>query len=200
MVIKSDCPYVSGIAKRTSRVDKHFKCSDISWDFDLFVVCSVIWNQYEPKELRATHWSLTLSSMLCDANHASYIPICRMVTEFVSNNICLIRFQDLNLQDVYLELSDCYEIWPASRLPRRRSDMRRHQMETFPRYWPFVRGIHRSQVNSPHEGQWVTRSFDVSLICAWTNGWVNHRDTGDLRRHRAHYDVTDYNVQRDTMI
>ena len=24
----------------------------------------------------------------------------------------------------------------------------------FPRYWPFVRGIHRSPVNSPHEGQW----------------------------------------------
>ena len=24
----------------------------------------------------------------------------------------------------------------------------------FSRYWPFVRGIHRSPVNSPHEGQW----------------------------------------------
>ena len=24
----------------------------------------------------------------------------------------------------------------------------------FPRYWPFVRGIHRSPVNSPHKGQW----------------------------------------------
>ena len=30
----------------------------------------------------------------------------------------------------------------------------------FPRYWPFVRGIHRSPVNSPHKGQ-ETRSFDV---------------------------------------
>ena len=29
-----------------------------------------------------------------------------------------------------------------------------------------------------------------SLICARTNGWVNKRDAGDLRRHRAHYDVT----------
>ena len=25
--------------------------------------------------------------------------------------------------------------------------------EHFPRYWPFVRGIHRSSVNSPHKGQ-----------------------------------------------
>ena len=30
----------------------------------------------------------------------------------------------------------------------------------FPRYWPFVRGIHREPVNSPHKGP-VTRSFDV---------------------------------------
>ena len=29
----------------------------------------------------------------------------------------------------------------------------RHQMETFPRYWTFVWGIHRSPVNSPHKAQ-----------------------------------------------
>ena len=29
-----------------------------------------------------------------------------------------------------------------------------------------------------------------SLICAWTNGWKNNRDPGDLMRHRAHYDDT----------
>ena len=48
----------------------------------------------------------------------------------------------------------------------------------FPRYWPFVRGIHRSPVNSPHKGQW-RGALMFSLICAWTN-----RDVGDLRRHR----------------
>ena len=36
----------------------------------------------------------------------------------------------------------------------------------------------------------VTRSFGVSLICAWIHGWVNNPEAGDLRRHRAHYDVT----------
>ena len=30
----------------------------------------------------------------------------------------------------------------------------------------------------------------VSLICAWTNGWVNNRDVGDLRCHRPHFDAT----------
>ena len=29
-----------------------------------------------------------------------------------------------------------------------------------------------------------------SLICVWINGWVNNRETGDLRRYRAHYDVS----------
>ena len=59
----------------------------------------------------------------------------------------------------------------------------------FPRYWPFVRGIHRSPVNSPHKGQW-RGALMYSLICTWINGWVNNREAGDLRRHRAHYDVT----------
>ena len=59
----------------------------------------------------------------------------------------------------------------------------------FPRYWPLVRGIHRSPVNSPHQGQW-RRALMFSLICTWINGWVNSGDIGDLRRHRAHYDVT----------
>ena len=58
----------------------------------------------------------------------------------------------------------------------------------FPRYWPFMRGIHRSPVNSPHKGQW-RRALMFSLICVWINGWVNNGEAGDLRRYRAHYDV-----------
>ena len=58
----------------------------------------------------------------------------------------------------------------------------------FPRYWPFVRGIHRSPVNSPHKGQWHG-ALMFSLICVWIHGWVNNGEAGDLRRYRAHYDV-----------
>ena len=58
----------------------------------------------------------------------------------------------------------------------------------FPRYWPFVWGIHWSPVNSPHKGQWCG-ALMFSLICAWINEWVNDREAGDLRRHSAHYDV-----------
>ena len=59
----------------------------------------------------------------------------------------------------------------------------------FPRNWPFVRWIHRSPMNVPHKGQW-RGALMFSSICAWTNGWANNRDAGDLRRHCAHYDVT----------
>ena len=58
----------------------------------------------------------------------------------------------------------------------------------FPRYWPFVRGTHRSPVNFPYKCQW-RGALMFSLICVWINGWVNNREAGDLRRHRAHYDA-----------
>ena len=49
----------------------------------------------------------------------------------------------------------------------------------FPRYWPFVRGIHRLPVNSTHKGQW-RGALMFSLIYAWTNVWVNNCEAGDL--------------------
>ena len=59
----------------------------------------------------------------------------------------------------------------------------------FPCYWPFVKGNLWSPVNSPHKRLW-RGAVMFSLICAWTNEWANHKDAGDLRRHRAHHDVT----------
>ena len=60
----------------------------------------------------------------------------------------------------------------------------RHQMETYSSLQAICAG------NSPVTGEFpaqrpVTRGFDVSGI----NSWVNNREAGDLRRHRAHYDV-----------
>ena len=40
----------------------------------------------------------------------------------------------------------------------------------FPHYWPFVRRIQRSPVNSPH-GQWHG-ALVFSLICTRINGWA----------------------------
>ena len=60
--------------------------------------------------------------------------------------------------------------------------------ELFPRYWPFVRGIHRSPVNFPNKGHW-RGALMFSFICAWINGCVNNCGDGDLKRHLAHCDV-----------
>ena len=77
----------------------------------------------------------------------------------------------------------------------------------FPRYWPFVGGIHRSQGHPPppppphtHTHKRQRRvALMFSLICAWINLCINNRDAGDLRRNRAHYDVTEMGwVQPDT--
>ena len=57
----------------------------------------------------------------------------------------------------------------------------RHQMEHFPHYWSFVRGI--------------PKASDAKIWCflwsVWTNVWANNRDAAELRRDRAHYDVTE---------
>ena len=46
--------------------------------------------------------------------------------------------------------------------------------------------------------RWILRTKDSDtelwcFICVWINGWVNNHEAGDLRRYRAHYDVTAMN-------
>ena len=65
----------------------------------------------------------------------------------------------------------------------------RHQMETFSELLAICAGNSPAPANSPHIGQW-RGALMFSLICVWINGWVNNREAGDLRRYRAHYDVT----------
>ena len=79
------------------------------------------------------------------------------------------------------------QYWKAGGMTRRNHDDV-IKWKHFPRYWPFVRGIHRSPVNSPHKGQW-RGALKFSLICARINRWVNNREAGDRRRHQAHCDV-----------
>ena len=58
----------------------------------------------------------------------------------------------------------------------------------FPRYWPFVRGFAGHRWIPRIKGQW-RRTLIFSLTRAWTNGWENNGEAGDLRLHRGHYDV-----------
>ena len=63
----------------------------------------------------------------------------------------------------------------------------RHQMETFSALLAIC--AVNSPVTSPHKGQ-GRGTLMFSLIYPWINGCVNSREAGDLRCHRAHYDVT----------
>ena len=66
----------------------------------------------------------------------------------------------------------------------------RHQMETFSASLAIC-------VRGEFTGPWwipCTKAGDAELWCfLWSapekNLWVNNRETGDLRRHRAHFDV-----------
>ena len=105
-----------------------------------------------------------------------YIEISRV--HYIKMGLCIGGYQGLSLwwkflywQDIMLVFHDDVIKW-----------------KHFPRYWPFVRGIHQSPVNSLHKGQW-RGALMFSLICVWINGWVNNLEAGDLRRYHAHYDV-----------
>ena len=58
-------------------------------------------------------------------------------------------------------------------------------IETSLLYYPFVKGTHRSTVDSHHK-QPAVRRFMFSLLLAWTSFWISNRVTGDSRRHDVH--------------
>ena len=62
-------------------------------------------------------------------------------------------------------------------------------METFSALLTLCVGNSPVTVELPAQRS-VTRSFDVCFDLRLNKGWVHNREAGDLRRHRAHYDVT----------
>ena len=72
-------------------------------------------------------------------------------------------------------------------LPKQKHDV--IKWKHFPRYWPLVRVPGEFPTQRP-----ATRSFDVFFDLHLNKRWVNNREAGDLRRYRAHYDVTIMNM------
>ena len=86
------------------------------------------------------HWCVILKVQLTISEHwFSLIAWCRIGNKSLSGPM-LIQFTDACHDDVI-------------------------KWKHFPRYWPFVRGIHRSPVKSPHKGQWCG-ALMFSLIYA----------------------------------
>ena len=95
--------------------------------------------------------------------------------------------------DVFIDLLDPEQagektietpvIWHILLVQTETSQWWHHQRGPFSALLALCAGI------SVHRGQWCG-ALVFSLICAWINGWVNHREAGDLRSYGAHYDVT----------
>ena len=131
-------------------------------------------------------WSFHFSFM----KHTLYVNECIMIIgECIQTP--LIHYNDVimgAMASQIISLTIVYSIVNSG------ADQRKHQSSAS---LAFVRGIHRWPVDSPHKGEWRA-ALIFTLIFAWTNGWTNNRDTGDLRRHRAHYDVTEMFSKFDT--
>ena len=79
--------------------------------------------------------------------------------------------------------------WTGARFMYLAQPWWRHQMETFSALQALCAGISPLTDDFPSPRP-VTWTSDVSLVCSWTNGWVNNRDAGGLRRDRTHYGAT----------
>ena len=90
-----------------------------------------------------------------------------------------------NFQDIHHYIVKLWQLCVCSMIAR---TWWRHQMETSSALLALCAGNSSVPVNSTHKGQW-RGALMFSLICAWTNDWVNNREAGDLRCHRAHYGV-----------
>ena len=135
--------------------------------------------------------SLGLGSLRC--SWSIYIFILDLTSDFneLGKDNCRMRWETFIFWDLVPLISEvwCY-LW--RQLSTHSWSWQAHddviKWKHFPCYLPFVRGNHRSPVNSPHKGQWCG-ALMFSLICTWINSWANTRDAGDLRCHHAHYDI-----------
>ena len=81
-------------------------------------------------------------------------------------------------------------LWYCNKLEFPQVTWWRHQVETFSALLALCEGNHRSPVDSPRKGQLRGKLMLPLFFCTWTHIWANNRDTGELRRHRTHYNVT----------
>ena len=151
--------------------------------------------------------ALTRSELIDMAHFENlFEKIMARIIEYHMIKYCLVKKSSFKSSDIYLSWYELYPnviifqelLWECGvtyvlthsvsfmclQMPQIESASPEHEevikWKHFPRYWPFLWGIHRSPVNSPHNGQWCG-ALMFSLICARINAWVNNREAGDLR-------------------
>ena len=95
-----------------------------------------------------------------------------------SNNILGWKTEKRSLSSCFPDTVSQSTWWPSDVM----------KWKHFPRYWPFVRGIHRSPVDSPHKGQWrgALMFFDLRLNIRMSKqcwGWWFETPSRPLWRH-----------------
>ena len=150
------------------------------WEFLLYIIDTA----FAMVLFRSITALCVVRCLQVSVKHYKRIPICWVCCYIHFNEISSTqRFQRYTLHPVLLV---SYYICNWMNIVDNDDKLKRKR---FTRYWPFVPGIHRSSVNSPHKSQW-RGALIFPLICVWTHDWVNTRNAGDWRSHRAQYDVT----------
>ena len=134
-------------------------------------------------DTRDESWELIFRSALRDTFQICWLSICSNSSLGRHRPPCIIAYRPSVYASCTTFPCNCLRIADICLRWSRR------QIETFSTLLAICAGSHRSPVNSPNKGQCRGASM-FSLICAWTNGWINNRDATDLRRYRAHDAVT----------
>ena len=149
---------------------------------------SLFYTQNYPLTPQNTEWWIWIYPQLI-SQHQNYTRKCNFVNKkLVSFEIVLIKVCSLRSDWWQFTISLNNGLVAKMRIHAQKCKQRTQigkddgviKWKHFMRYWHFVQGIHWSTVNFPHKGQWCG-GLMFSLISAWTNSWVNNRDTSDLR-------------------
>ena len=152
-------PFING-----SVMPKAFRCHDVFMAPVLFKV-GVAWRAVRGATSDYQFWG---SQCLCYCDNWHYV--ITLLDAMLSVNSMSISYSLLFSMHVHLwPICDIIGHICCPALLWHHDDV--IKWKHFPRYWPFVQGIHRSSVNSPHKGQW-RGALMFSLICIWINGWV----------------------------
>ena len=96
---------------------------------------------------------------------------------WVEGNPCCLVVQEqhdkISRSDIYIRAIHWYHQYCKFSILRQ-CKHNAWKWKPFARYWPFVREIRRSPVNSPQKGQ-RRGALIFSLVCAWTNDWADDR-------------------------
>ena len=156
----------------------------------------IMWNSADP-----VHWRI-YAALGGDELIPLSVPYCRTfaITVFYTGRVIHKQFQPVpeNYSATYVSCLHPHLVqrWHLTSTRNHILEIKHDDVikwKHFPRYWPFVWGIHRWPVNSPHKGQWrgalifsLNSAFDKRLSKqSW--GWWFETPSWPLWRHS--YDI-----------